>query len=120
MSQLDAYLTTHGLSHNVRDLDRADLERWIIAILEARKPATAQTRYRALARLFSWLVSEGEIAQSPMTGMTGPKVPENPPDVLSLDDMRRLVTICRGTSFDDRRDGAILRVLIDLGVRLRN
>ena len=118
VSQLDAYLTERGLSHYVGDIDRADLEGWIISVLASRKPATAATRHRALARLFSWLVAEGEIERSPMTGMSGPKVPENPPDVLSVEDLRRLVTVCRGTTFDDRRDAAILRVLIDSGVRL--
>jgi site-specific recombinase XerD len=118
VGQLDAYLTERGLSRDVGDIDRADLERWVISILETRKPATAATRHQAIARLFSWLVSEGEIEHSPMNGMSVPKVPENPPAVLSIDDLRRLVAICRGTTFEDRRDAAILRVLIDSGVRL--
>jgi site-specific recombinase XerD len=118
VGQLDAYLTEHGLSHDVAELERADLEGWIISILESRKPATAATRHRAIARLFSWLVSEGEIAQSPMTGMHAPTVPENPPAVLSIDDLRRIMAVCKGTSFDERRDAAILRLLIDTGVRL--
>lgn len=118
VSQLGAYLTERGLSHYIGDIDRADIEGWVISILATRKPATAATRHQAVARLFSWLVSEGEIERSPMTGMSVPKVPENPPAVLSLDDLRRLVAICRGTTFEDRRDAAILRVLIDSGVRL--
>ena len=118
VSQFEAYLTARRLSHYIGDIDRADVEGWVISILEARKPATAATRHQALARLFSWLVTEGEIERSPMAGMSVPKVPENPPDVLSVDDLRRLVAICRGTTFDDRRDAAILRVLIDSGVRL--
>ena len=118
VAQLDGYLTERGLSHDVAEIDRADLESWIIAVLAAHKPATAATRHRAIARLFSWLVSEGEIARSPMTGMRGPKVPEDPPAVLSIDDLRRIMAVCKGTGFEDRRDAAILRVLIDSGVRL--
>lgn len=116
--QFGVYLSDRGIADCVAEIDRADVESWIISILEARKPATAATRYRALARLFSWLVSEGEIPRSPMEGMHGPVVPDNPPAVLSLDDLRRLMAVCKGTSFDDRRDAAILRVLIDSGVRL--
>lgn len=116
--QFGAYLSDRGLSSDVTSIDRGDLEGWIISILDARSPATAATRYRALARLFSWLVSEGEIPRSPMQGMHGPVVPDNPPTVLSLEDLRRLMAVCRGTEFDERRDAAILRVLVDTGVRL--
>jgi site-specific recombinase XerD len=116
--QFGAYLSDRGLSSDVTSIDRSDLEGWIISVLETRSPATAATRYRALARLFSWLVEEGELARSPMLGMHGPVVPENPPDVLSVVDLRRLMASCKGTTFDERRDAAILRVLIDSGVRL--
>lgn len=118
IAQLGAYLSDRGLSSDVAQIGRPELEGWIITLLESRKPATAATRYHALARLFSWLISEGEIDRSPMQGMQGPKVPENPPTVLSIDEMRRILAVCKGTTFDERRDAAILRTLVDTGVRL--
>jgi site-specific recombinase XerC len=113
-----AYLSDRGLASEVALIDRADLEGWIITVLDSRKPATAATRHHALARLFSWLVAEGELDRSPMQRMEVPKVPENPPTVLSIEDMRRILAVCKGTDFDDRRDAAILRVLVDTGLRL--
>jgi site-specific recombinase XerD len=118
VGQLAAYLRDRHLSLDVAAIRREDLERWIIGLLESRKPATAATRYRALARLFSWLVSEGELTQSPMHGMHGPKVPDDPPAVLTMEDLRRLLGTCRGTTFEERRDAAVLRLFIDTGVRL--
>ena len=118
IAQFGAYLSDRGLSSDVTAIGRADVEGWIITILAVWSPATAATRHHAVARLFSWLVSEGEIERSPMQGMQGPKVPENPPSVLSIDDMRRILAVCKGTDFDERRDAAILRVLVDTGVRL--
>jgi site-specific recombinase XerD len=118
VAQFSAYLRARSLSLDVAAIRRENLEGWIISLVESRKPATAATRHRALSRLFAWLVSEGELAQSPMQGMHAPKVPDDPPAVLSLDDLRRLLAVCRGTGFDERRDAAILRVLIDTGVRL--
>jgi hypothetical protein len=95
-------------------IDRADLEAWIITVLESRKPATAATRHHALARLFSWLVAEGELDRSPMQRMETPKVPENPPTVLSIEDMRRILAVCKATEFVERRDAAIMRVLVEV------
>ena len=37
--------------------------------------------------------------------------------MLSIDDMRRVLAVCKGTDFDARRDAAILRVLVDTGLR---
>jgi site-specific recombinase XerD len=118
VAQLVAFLGERRAPLGVDQIRREDLEAWITALLESRKPATAATRHRAIARLFSWLVEEGEIEQSPMARVKAPHVPEDRPAVLSLEDMRRLVGACRGTDFEARRDAAILRMLIDTGVRL--
>ncbi len=118
VAQFGAYLRDRSLASEVALIDRGDLENWIITLLDSRKPATAATRHHALARLFSWLVAEGELDRSPMERMEVPKVPENPPTVLSIEDMRRILAVCKGTEFDERRDAAILRVLVDTGLRL--
>jgi integrase len=49
--------------------------------------------------------------------MKAPRVPEKPPEVLTEDDLRRLLKACAGTTFEDRRDVAIIRLLIDTGMR---
>lgn len=53
-----------------------------------------------------------------MTKMKPPHVPDEPLAVLRDDELRRLLATCeRGTSFEDRRDAAIIRVSIDTGAR---
>ena len=47
-----------------------------------------------------------------------PKVPESPPDVLEDDQLRDLLKACDGSTFDDRRDAAIICAFIDTGARL--
>jgi site-specific recombinase XerD len=118
VAQLTAYLTEQGRPLDVTKITRADIEGWIIGLNETTKPATASTRFRAVNRLFTWLVAEGELEKSPMHGMHQPRVPEDPPAVLTLDELRRMLNTCRGNDFEERRDAAILRVLIDTGVRL--
>jgi integrase len=53
-----------------------------------------------------------------MARMKPPSVPETPPPVLSDDQVRALLEACKGTTFEDRRDTAIVRMMIDTGLRL--
>jgi integrase len=49
--------------------------------------------------------------------MSPPEIPEQPVPVLDEDDLKRLLDTCAGNTFEKRRDAAILRVLIDTGMR---
>jgi site-specific recombinase XerD len=93
------------------------LEAFISDLLTHWKPATASNRYRALQRYFRWLVDEGEIKESPMSKMKPPKVPEQPPEILSDSDITAIFKACEGKDFTARRDTAIIRLLIDSGIR---
>ncbi len=74
--------------------------------------------YRHLRALFGWLHTEEEIDRNPFAGMTHPKVPDDPPPVLSADQIRDLLDACKGRSFTERRDTAIVLMFADTGVRL--
>jgi len=45
-----------------------------------------------------------------MRRMKAPHVPEQPVAVLSEDELRKLLATCSGTTFEDRRDNAIIRL----------
>ena len=45
-------------------------------------------------------------------------MPEAPPPVLTNDELRALLKAAEGTTFEQRRDTALLRVLIDTGARV--
>jgi integrase len=52
-----------------------------------------------------------------MINMRPPSVPEDPPDVLTDEQLRTLLKSCAGSSFRARRDMALIRLLIDTGMR---
>jgi site-specific recombinase XerD len=97
---------------------RQDVEAFIQELLSTKSPATASVRYRALKRFFDWAEGEGEIGESPMLRMRPPKVPEKFPPVLTTEDLQKLIAACKGPSFADLRDEAMVRVFIDTGARL--
>jgi len=117
---LEAFLVAHGRPTEATLVTKADLQDFIADQLARWKPATANNRYRALQRFWAWLVAEEAKAfpVSPMFGMQPPTVPEIPVPVISDDDLRTLLATCKGASFVDRRDNAIIRLFCDSGLRL--
>lgn len=115
--RLDEFLAAHGMPQAIGGITREHVESFIIALLEAGSPASALARYRALQQFFKFLEEEGEIERSPMTRMHPPHVPETPVPVLQADELKRLLKSCEGRGFDERRDLALIAVLVDTGLR---
>ena len=107
--------TGHPLT--VTALKREHVELFITDQLARWKPATANNRYRGLQSFFSWAVAEGELEVSPMAGMRPPRIPETPVPVVTEEELRQLLKACDGRDFAARRDTAIIRLLIDTGLR---
>ena len=114
---LDRFLAEKGMPRSVAAIRREHVEAYIVDLLERWKPATANNRFRALQQFFKWAIEEGEITKSPMANMDKPKVPETRPPVLTNDELARLIATAEGNTFVQRRDMALLRVLIDTGAR---
>jgi len=85
---------------------------------ERASPATAQRHYRNLHVWFAWLEAEGEIDESPMRRVDKPKVPVAVKPFFEDKEIEALLKSASGSSFEDRRDAAIMRVLVDTGVRV--
>lgn len=97
---------------------REQLEEFMGAFQVGHDPAYAAIHYRGLRRWFNWLVEEGDIQLSPMKRIPAPRVVETPTPVLPLSDIRKLLKVCEGAGFSERRDMALIRFLIDTGARL--
>lgn len=111
------FLTENGMPTDVSDIRREHVETFIADLLAKWKPTTAHNRYRALHSYFKWLAEEVEIEHSPMERMKPPIIPEESPDVLSDDQMRRLLKVCAGKDFESLRDTAIILLFADTGMR---
>jgi len=112
-----AWLTDEGLSESVVSVEQQHVERFIGHQLDTRSSSTAASRYRCLQQFFRWAAREGEVEHSPMANMEPPSVEEKVPEVLSDDELRRLLAACDGKDFSQRRDNALIRLLLDSGLR---
>jgi site-specific recombinase XerD len=111
------YLDATGMPTAATAVKREHLEAFLADLADRVAPATVAKHYRSLQQLFRWLTEDGEIPASPMERMRPPKVPEQPVDVFSDDELTRLLTACKGNTFENRRDTALLRFLLDTGMR---
>lgn len=91
-------------------------------------PATIARRYRTYVQLYGWLLLEDEIDTNPMDRIQQPSVPETPPPIIPAADLERLLAACNSsrrpgavrqerTTFENKRDTAIVLMLATTGVR---
>lgn len=113
----DRYLVAEGIDVNALAITRAQLEGFLGELAASQKPATVSNRYRALRAFFRWLAEEEELDSTPMQKIAPPIVPEAPVPVVSDADIRKLLASCSGRSFIERRDHAIIRLMLDTGMR---
>ncbi len=102
---------------SVSAIHREHVEAFLVDLAERLSANTVATRYRALQQLFKWLEEEGEVAVSPMVRMKPPSVPETPVPVISDEELKALLKTCDGRGFEERRDQALIRLLLDTGMR---
>jgi len=112
------FLVEQGMPTQVAVISREHVESFMEQLLGRWTASTALNRYQGLRQFFRFLEEDGEITESPMARMSPPKVPEAPPPVLTDDELRALLKAAEGNSFEQRRDIALLRMLIDTGARV--
>jgi site-specific recombinase XerD len=112
------FLEAQGMPIALHAIRREHVEAFFADLFaRGQKPATALNRFGSLRAFFKWAVEEGEIKDSPMRNMKPPHVPEEPPAVLTEEQLKKLLKECEGPNFEDKRDLAIIRLLIDTGMR---
>ncbi|MFN8147295.1 MAG: tyrosine-type recombinase/integrase [Candidatus Nanopelagicales bacterium] len=118
LRDLDRHLASVGHSRAVRDVGPSDIERWMVAQQDrGNAPATVALRFRSVQQFYKWCRREDEVDVDPTAGLTVPQIPEQPVPVLSDSDVAALLTACKGTAFAEARDTAVIRLLLDTGIR---
>jgi site-specific recombinase XerD len=121
--ELLRFLRSTHRSTLIHDVTRSDLEAFFAALVEqgtgrgSLSPATVAKHYRSIQQLFRFLDESEVIDRSPFLKMHPPAVPEKPVPVLTDDEVKRLLYACRGSEFTALRDSAMIRMMLDCGIR---
>lgn len=108
-----------GLETPLSSLDDEDITLFI-AWLRKRGDATRTLAWRipSLRSSLAWCVERGELASNPATPIDTSKLPSLLPDVLTQDEIVRLLSASDATSKLGLRDRAVLELLYAAGIRV--
>lgn len=118
-------LATYSGCDDVTDLEQADIEKWMSYLINdaprRRKAAghhqhsSPGIKYRQIRAFYNWCVEEEIIESSPMRRMREPKALDAPVPILDDTQLRALLKDCAGTTFEARRDTALIRLWCEPG-----
>ena len=112
------WLAQRGRPADLSSLDRDTVLQWFDHLRSrGLTTGTIRTRWRGLRRFVNWLLAEGIVGTDPLAGIVIDKPPP-PVPILTDEYLAALVGACRGKRFADRRDEAVMRLLIDCGLRV--
>ncbi|GAA1422545.1 tyrosine-type recombinase/integrase [Catellatospora coxensis] len=125
-AQLARYLKEHSpdfesdaAADDPTQVTKRHVEAFQAWVIETRSASTALNKHKSLQQFFKWLVvDEEELDRSPMDRVGQPKTPQKLIPVLSDDDTKKVLDLCKGKSFANLRDQAIIRLLCNTGARL--
>lgn len=117
------WLTEHGRPKDapgdLAGVQHADVVAWVADLRSAGlSTSTIRSRWVALRSLYGWAHEEAITEQNPMARINVPKADEPPPAVLDDAQLRALLDACKGTTFNDRRDLALIRLMVASGLRV--
>jgi len=121
--QLREFMQREGVASPM-DVTRDQMINWL-RYLQAPPPegrglaaASTSQRYRSIQALYKFMVTQEGLATSPLATIPQPRVPETLVPVIDEATLQKLMDSLKGTSFEDRRDRAIVSLFIDTGARL--
>lgn len=118
VSMLHEWLVKHGRPVGVDDVTTEDLRPYFKHRIETTSAGNAAKDRRNLSVWWNWLVKEGERTEpNPMHRLAHIEVDEKAAEVFTEAELAALLKTCSGNDFEARRDLAIMRVLMDNGVR---
>lgn len=111
------WLADQDRPEDTSSLTRAAVRAWLAELRETRAASTVRLRHKALQRFTRWAVAEGELDADPLEGLQAPQVKATPVPLLTDDQVTALLRSC-GADFTGRRDEAVMRLLLDCGLRV--
>lgn len=119
-SDLKSFITFVG----EKELDPLKITREDIIMYAGALTANESSK-RTLARnlsslrsFFGWLVLEGEVKSSPCDGIETPKLGRHIPEILSVEEIDRIIASVPVNKWNGLRDRAILEMLYGCGLRV--
>ena len=116
--KVQVFMENRGIS-DVSEITKDDLEAYV-ADLEAKKfaPATISRNIASIKAFYHYLVKEGAVSEDISEDLKAPKIEKKIPEILTMDEVVRLLNQPKGDSPKEIRDKAMLELLYATGIRV--
>jgi site-specific recombinase XerD len=112
------WLESEGRTATLDELNRAAIREWLAVLSDTHEPGTVKVRYRGLSGSAAGWSRKANSPPIRWPPLSPPTLKMKPVPVISDGELAALLKACNGREFADRRDEALIRLLLDCGVRI--
>jgi integrase/recombinase XerD len=117
--KLEAFFTCKGTETSPADVTYPDLKDFLVWFASDNQNTRTQSRILSGIRsFFRFLLIEGEIEENPASLIESPKIGLKLPEVLSVDEIERLIGVIDLSKPEGHRNKAIIETLYGCGLRV--
>ena len=118
LAKLEKFLAARGITET-EQVSASDLEAYIQDLNEnGFKAATVSRNIASMKAFFGYAVKELGLKEDPSTGLKSPKIEKKMPEILTMEEVVRLLEQPKGDTPKEIRDKAMLELLYATGIRV--
>lgn len=118
LCKLVEYVQQHNVTSLVQ-VNAGQLQAYVQELeVQGRKAATISRFIASAKAFFTWQVSEGLRTDNPAKGLKAPKIEKKPPEILSEEEIARLLDQPSSHAPKELRDKAMMELLYATGIRV--
>ncbi len=118
LTKVEVYLAARGID-SVTQIDAGMLEDYVAALKEQKfAPASILRNIASIKAFFQYLTKEGVVEKDVSAGLKAPKIEKKLPEIMTMDEVVRLLEQPAGSTPKEVRDKAMLELLYATGIRV--
>ncbi|MBP5384954.1 MAG: site-specific tyrosine recombinase XerD [Lachnospiraceae bacterium] len=118
LAKLEKFLAARGITETEK-VNASDLEAYIQDLNDKGfKAATVSRNIASMKAFFGYAVKELGLSSDPSTGLKSPKIEKKMPEILTMEEVVRLLEQPKGDTPKEIRDKAMLELLYATGIRV--
>ena len=116
--QFKNFIIENSINESPKKCSSSTVKRYLYKNFSHKKSRSQARSISALKSFFNYLLFEGEIHSSPINDIESPKIENKLPEVLTEDEIKRLISSVNLDSEFGQRNKTIIEVLYGTGIRV--
>ena len=116
--QLRNFITENSINESPKKCSSSTVKRYLYKNFSNKKSRSQARSISALKSFFNYLLFEGEINSSPLNDIESPKIENKLPEVLTEDEIKKLISSVNLEAEFGQRNKTIIEVLYGTGIRV--